>query len=193
MQTFQIPKHPARTGWDQEAPEGLLDIHAYEKATKEKEEACGNATGLYLRADHINWLLSYVADELMFQGVARCDATHEDEDACNSEVADLNLDWDFATKSWTGTFVSGDHVGTTKHFSSTQLTNWHWRKLNETFGLALKDAKKGSEKVITLWCQAVVDKTANDFETEWRLASEFETPRKKRRCTRLDRIHASTP
>ena len=195
VQTVKIPKHPKCTGWDQEAPGGLLDIHVYKKSTTEKEEACGNATGLYLRSDHINWLLSYVADELMFQGARRSNAAHEkeDEDECNSEVPGLNLQWDPCTRSWTGTFVSGDHVGTTKHFSSAQLTKWHWKKLKETSGITLKSAKRGSEQVITLWCQAVVDKTVNDFETEWRLAREFETPRKKKPCTRLDRIHVATP
>ena len=132
---------------------------------------------------HINWLLSKAADEWIFQGVRRFDAAHESEHEleCNSEVSGLNLNWDFDTKTWTGTFVSGDHVGTTKHFSSTQLTKRHWQKLKEMFGSMLKDAKKASEKVITLWCQAVVDKTASAFETEWRLASEFETPSKKKR------------
>jgi len=201
VQTFKIPKHPACTGWDQEAPEGLVDIHVYKKATRDKkttrgdEEACGNATGLYLRADNVNWLLSYAADELMFQGVRRSDAAHENEDevGCNSEVSGLNLNWDFATKSWTGTFVSGDHVGTTKHFSSKQLTKEHLQKVKEMFGSTVKNAKQGSEKLITLWCQAVVDNTADDFETEWRLAREFETPSKKRRYKRFNRSHASIP
>ena len=195
VQTIKIPKHPACTGWDQEAPGGLVEINVYKKATKENDDPCGNATGLYLRADHINWLLSYAADELMFQGVRRSDAADENEDEveCNSEVSGLNLQWDFGTKSWTGRFVSGDHVGTTKHFASTQLTKWHWKKLQETLGSTLKNAKNGSEQLITLWCQAVVDNTADDFETEWRLAREFETPSKKRRHKRLNSSHASTP
>ena len=93
----------------------------------------------------------------------------------------LKVELGFRHKNMDRNIVSGDHVGTTKHFSSTQLTKRHWQKLKEMFGSMLKDAKKASEKVITLWCQAVVDKTASAFETEWRLASEFETPSKKKR------------
>ena len=61
-------------------------------------EGCGNATCLYLRSGNINWLLQYVADELLFQGVER-NNEEADEKRCNSAVAGMHLDWDFEKKS----------------------------------------------------------------------------------------------
>ena len=44
------------------------------------------------------------------------------------------------------------------------------------------DMKKASEQFITLWGQAIVDQKSGEFEKEWGLV--FETPIKKRRCSR---------
>ena len=177
--TFKIPKHPPCSGWDQEEPTGLIDIHVYKKASS------SNACSLYLRSDNISWLLQYAADELMFQGVVRHVATREDEDEdeCNSEVSGLHLDWDFVTKAWTAKFVSGDHVGTTKRFVAEQLTKQRWKKMIQLsiVDRQLDDLKKVSERFITLWCQAVVDQKDDDFEKEWGLENHFETPTKKPR------------
>ena len=34
VHTFQIPKHPECSGWDQEDPEGLVVIHVHKKSNK---------------------------------------------------------------------------------------------------------------------------------------------------------------
>ena len=79
--------------------------------TKEDEKGNGNAACLYLRSDHVNWLLQYVADELIFQGVERIQEP-EAQKECNSAVVGMHMEWDFERKAWTATFAAGEFVGT---------------------------------------------------------------------------------
>ncbi len=185
VQTFSMPKHPPCSGWDADVEGGKLDIHICRKTIKTKAVAdgCGNAACIYLRTDAIGWLLQYAADELNFQGVVRTREPEEPKE-CNSAVADMHLDWDFRTKTWTATFVGGVHVGTIKRLASDDLTGAQKRKMVEMGALSKESSrKKASEQYITLWCQAIVDGNSREFENEWGLV--FETPKKKQRSDEL--------
>ena len=147
---------------------------------------------MYLRPDCIPWLLQYAAEELLLQGwksVEREDGPQQNEEKlpCNcSEVADLHLEWDFTKKQWTATFVAGEHAGTIKSFSATDLKTRLKKMVALGFveGQVENDVKRIIERFMIHWCQAIVGRTGDAFEQEWGLVvKEFETPKKKPRLT----------
>ena len=77
---------------------------------------------IYLRRDCLDWLLSYAADELHFQGVT-CETPEREctKKASCPDFPDLNLEWDFDAKAWDAEFVSGPLVGTTKHLTVADI------------------------------------------------------------------------
>ena len=81
-----------------------------------------NKDNLYLRADCIDWLLSYGADELAYQGVEAAPATPPCEDANCDSVENLRLEWDFHTKTMIGKLVAGPAAGTTKELSIKDIS-----------------------------------------------------------------------
>jgi len=182
-ESFQVPKHPACSGWKEDNPNGQTEIHVYKH---QKTNAKQNHTCMYLRSDCIAWLLQYAADELLFQGSERENeqVTEEEQLQCNyPEVAGVHMEWDFTVKKWTATFVAGEYAGTAKCFSAADLNRAHWKKM---IALSLVDSqsddvKKVIERFMIHWCQAILRRTGDAFEAEWGLGKAFETPKKKPR------------
>jgi hypothetical protein len=123
---------------------------------------------IYLRADGLGWLLAYAADELQFMGV---DQPLPDPVAnlpnC-SHVADLHLQLDFQSKSWTAEFVAGALMGTSKRMSLHDINEKDWAGLKQESSHCvfqvdgdLRDAtprqrKAAVKELITAWCAAAV-------------------------------------
>ena len=149
---------------------------------------------IYLRVDCLDWLLSYAADELHFQGVPRTNPEPKAKKGGNCPaVADLHLEWDFNNKTWDAEFVAGVLAGTTRRFPVTGMSKDRWSKMRERSLLEDDlawdrgtDRKKGAKEFITTWCQAIARDEGNNFEEEWGLGeTDFLTPEKKR-CRRAD-------
>ena len=70
-----------------------------------KAMGCPNkTTKIYLRADSLDWLLAYAADEKYFKGVERSDPAQSEETDSRSRgncsaVVDLRLKWDFDARA----------------------------------------------------------------------------------------------
>ena len=87
-------------------------------------------TPLYLRVDCLNWLLSYAADELHFQGVPCNPLAAEDQKVANcAAVAGLNLEWDFWKKAWLAEFVEGPLKGVKKSFAILDYNAKLWARM----------------------------------------------------------------
>jgi len=172
-ESFQVPKHPACSGWKEDNPNGQTEIHVYKHQKTNATKGCGK---LYLRSDCIAWLLQYAADELLYSYT---------ELQCNyPEVADLHMAWDSKEKKWTATFVAGEFAGTTKCFSAAELNTTHWKQmvaLSLVGSQSADDVKHVLERFMMHWCQAILRRTGDAFEAEWGLGKAFETPKKKPR------------
>ena len=144
------------------------------------------SASIYIRVDCIDWLLAYAADELFYQGVKRDTAADEDLKVANCPaVADVNLEWDFATHAWEAEFLAGPFQGVTRSFGIADLTAERLAKLRDV-GIgqpdprsptsALPTKKQVAKEFITLWCDAIC-KERDSFETDW----ELSTATKRRR------------
>ena len=175
VQEFEMPKRPPCTGTDQK---DTIVISVYRKAGK------GKGRGSYfLRSDFLDWLLSYAADELHFQGVVRAPSPEAKEANCPA-VADVHLRWDFGVKGWYAEFVSGPFVGATRCFQVVELTSWRWGRMAELSFVGLRtnsSAQKNAAKhFITRWCQAISTSQADEFEKSWLLGDLVTSPKRCR-------------
>ena len=137
---------------------------------------------LYLRIDCLDWLLSYAADELHFQGIVPSmpDAPQSRLANCE-EVSDLFVAWDFTAHAWNASFIDGPFKGTTKRVYYYDVTAALWVKLQQrvtdvsnfhgvrdggwkpsrlwetvTFAYASNQQKKAAAKVLVIaLCHAV--------------------------------------
>lgn len=136
---------------------------------------------LYLRIDCLDWLLSYAADELHFQGIVPSmpDAPQSRLANCE-EVSDLFVAWDFTANAWNASFIDGPFKGTTKRVYYYDVTAALWVKLQQrmtderslghtmggwkpsrlwetvTFAYASNQQKKAAAKVLVIaLCHAV--------------------------------------
>ena len=150
-----------------------------------------NNTRLYLRVDCLDWLLSYAADELHYQGVTRIDPEPNDQEPNCDAVADLHLAWDFNERQWVATFVAGQFAGVTKRFGAKDITPQQWSAMRMTMKTSGRDlartplieGKAATKEFIIMWCAAIVNNTGDAFKEEWQLdldETTFETPEKKR-------------
>jgi len=135
---------------------------------------------LFLRTDGVDWLLSYAADELYFQGVFPTVETAVAGmiTANCPEVPDLHLEWDFHTKAWKGEFISGPSVGLTRIFGTADLTAQRLSLMRDA-GIEDKEgrtdlvAKHRAKAFITLWCQAIANGQPHvEFEEKWGLTNK---------------------
>ena len=140
------------------------------------------ASHLFLRSDCIEWLLSYGADELHFQGIqgdlpVDAVAAIAGENANCAAVADLNLEWDFVQRHWDAAFVSGRYVGTTRRFRITEATASRWEQITQLLPhlvathcpawTAYSDRKAVAKEIASAWGEAVVTEGIGLFETVW--------------------------
>jgi len=109
---------------------------------------------LYLRIDCLDWLLSYAADELHFQGIVPSmpDAPQSRLANCE-EVSDLFVAWDFTANAWNASFIDGPFKGTTKRVYYYDVTAALWVKLQQrlTAGGNFQGVRDGGWKPSRLW------------------------------------------
>lgn len=109
---------------------------------------------LYLRIDCLDWLLSYAADELHFQGIVPSmpDAPQSRLANCE-EVSDLFVAWDFTAHAWNASFIDGPFKGTTRRVYYYDVTAALWVKLQQrmTAGGTLQGVRDGGWKPSRLW------------------------------------------
>ena len=168
VEELEVPTRPPCAGCNKD---DKTVIFVYRKPAREKRS---NAK-LYLRADCIDWLLSYASDEFHRQGVQPASSVHVDEQVANcTAVADLNLQWNFSDKAWEARFVAGAHLGMTKRMCLHDLTNDMWAILKQEnrveglFSQANLIQKKNAVKAfITLWCSSIARDQATEFEQTW--------------------------
>jgi len=150
--------------------------------------ALRNKAQLYLRVDSLDWLLSYAADELHFQGVARTELEQPPSKGNCPAVADLHLEWNFSDKAWDASFLAGPVAGVRQRFSLAELSRDRWTKLklmslvNGDLKLANKlSQKQAAKEIMMLWGQAVLRNEGEVFQQEWGLQGvDPLTPAKKR-------------
>jgi len=182
LHDITMPKRPRCTAID---PNSTIVITLYKKEGTNG----GNNGKLYLQSDYLDWLLSYAADELHFQGIQRTSPEPDRKKEANcTAVADVRLEWEFSEKAWEAEFVSGPFTGTSRRFCVADLTTKRWVKLRElsvvqgdlsrTMALVLKNIAKD---FITRWCQAITTNIGDDFENEWGLEKEVLERRAKKR------------
>ena len=134
----------------------------------------------FLRADGIDWLLAYAADERFFQGVkARVRRRpSEPEDGNIAAVAGLRLEFNFGTKCWAGTFVAGPSAGTKHMMAVNHLTQDMWarlRELNLVNGYLSKASfvqkKNAVKSLMTLWGKAIIGDTLTEYNAMFALST----------------------
>jgi hypothetical protein len=144
---------------------------------------------LYLKIDCLNWLLSYAADELHFQGVTPSLVTDPQSRLANVPACkDLRMEWDFQAQEWKASFVAGPFANTTKRFSPNAIGASLWGEHMVVWGggcfsQATRGAKKEfAKKFLVRWCEAVVAGECKAFEIRWGCNdANMCTPPKKRR------------
>ena len=165
IENIEVPTRPECVGCGND---DKTVVCVYQKA-QAKNRGIGK---IYLRADCIQWLLAYAADELHLHGVQQ--PTSEPIDALGGNcpaVADLRLEWDFTAKAWDAKFVAGALAGRTKRMCLNELDKNMWAKLrgqslvNEDFGHASTLQKKqGLKELMQLWCAACARNETAAFE-----------------------------
>ena len=146
---------------------------------------------MFLRVDCVDWLLSYAADQLHFQGVDNL-VGHMDGvlEANCAAVAGLHVEWNFHLKEWQAQLVSGPFQGVKRKFGIESLNPVLWANLEDE--VSFQKANRGQRKAVAkqmllLWCQAIGDNESDIFEKKWGLQEQqpqqpvLETPPKKRR------------
>lgn len=152
---------------------------------------------LFLRVDCLDWLLSYAADELHYQGVV-CEssavAVEDPKIANTTAVADVHLEWDFGGKAWDAEFVAGQFEGQTIRFALSSFTRAIWTQLrdkdivqNDISRNSMLKQKDAAKQLVTMWCQAIARSRSYEFKMEFNLlADEDYTPTKKKKKRRHD-------
>ena len=176
VQQLEMPTRPVCAGRPQD---GMTSIHVYRKPGS----TCRNFGNLYLRTDCLDWLLSYAADELYFQGVTRPEPELEPLKGNCPAVADVYVEWNFSDQSWDAQFLAGEHAGTKKRFFVADLTSGQWNNMKrlkmvtDEFYQANRMAKKSAAKdFMVSWCKAIESNDGLRFETEWGLRPSTEEP-----------------
>ena len=178
------------------AAAGSVEVKAISVYSKRKKTSHCKNMPIYIRSDCLDWLLSYAADQLSFQGVPR-DQTEDEADvrvANCTAVADVCLQWNFNTKAWDAEFVSGAFKGVTRSFGPMDLTTERLAQMRSA-GIGPVDRgielsanlwqKAAARELITQWCLAISNNNSGSFEKEWGLKAmvgETSTPTKKQRC-----------
>ena len=159
-------------------------VTAYRKAGSSSR----NKGNLYLRVDCLDWLLSYAADELHFQGVTQPESDTELPKANCPAVADLHLEWHFGERAWHGQLASGELAGTRRCVGEADITKDRWCKLIQLSlvegELSMAKQKTAAKQLITMWFSAIKRNEGARFETDWDLQTGIAQPlEKKRRAT----------
>ena len=165
IEQFEVPTRPPCAAGD---TDDKTLVCVYKKARTDNR----SRVNLYLRADCIDWLLAYAADELHFQGVAQPTPEPIDDNAPNCPaVADLHLNWNFNAKAWTAKFVAGALKGTTKQMFIRDLDRDVWDKLKsqslveDCWSAATAPQKKsGLKELMVMWCVATARGDPAAFE-----------------------------
>ena len=127
---------------------------------------------LYLRTDCVQWFISYAAAEYEHQGVEAFDPAATLETSANcTEVAGLQLTYDFNTKGWRATFVEGPHQGVIIRFLPSELGPNVWNMLKAHgrvegyWSVANAHQRRHAAKAFVLmWCAALLRNEESDFE-----------------------------
>ena len=161
IRTLQMPTKPLCAG----ASEATTNVVVYSK------NACRfpQHFTMFLKVECIDWLLSYAAGQLHFQGV---DNFHADEvlHANCAAVAGLHVEWNFHLKEWQAQFVSGPFQGVKRKFGIESLNPCIWAHLEVevNFQKATRGQQKAvAKRMLLLWCQAICDTESVIFEQKW--------------------------
>ena len=91
----------------------------------------GKIKVLRVHADHVPWLVTYIADEVAFGGVVQkpSDNVASTVVEANCDVPGLHVEWDFQQNVWLGLFLSGPMKGQTFSCGPAKFTADKWDKL----------------------------------------------------------------
>ena len=127
---------------------------------------------LWVRIDCIDWLTSYAADELYYQGVARVAA------AASKPAEDYELHYHYPDKAFDCKINVGVDAGLTWRMNLDQLTKDLYLKLrekelvDECWSQANRQVKRSAcRQYLNLLCRATVDGSRPAFDEEWSCAT----------------------
>ena len=89
-----------------------------------------STNSMWIHRNDIEWLITYVADEVSSGGVPPVGEDESEVADCNCEVPHLNLKWDFPNQRWTGRFVSGPRAGEVMNADVANMTAEKWATLD---------------------------------------------------------------
>lgn len=147
-----MPKRPVCTGAD---IGDTIEINVLKPDKSQK---------IWIRWDHLNWLLSYAADEHSLGGVQRVP---------DPAVAERQVEWVFDKKIFVATAPTN---GTTRIYklSPDDLDQPKWRLLKQKGQMpdksgyvskqSYKTKKEATRRFLALWCDAVIAGTAEEFD-----------------------------
>ena len=165
VQELQVPTRPPCVS---AADDGQTTIFVYTPPAARKNRVP------HLRVDCIPWLLAYAADELACHGVSCCGASSDGTPQnANCAIDNVNLEWNFSSKTWVATFVGGHAQGTVVEFGPHNVTPALLKKLrvlelaNGWYSKSSSYSNKSAAKeYILIWCSAIHDgKIAEHFAT----------------------------
>ena len=127
---------------------------------------------LWVRIDCIDWLTSYAADELYYQGVARVAG------AASKPAEDYELHYHYNDKAFDCKINVGVDAGLTWRMNVDQLTKDLYLKLrekelvDECWSQANRQVKRSAcRQYLNLLCRATVDGSRPAFDEEWSCAT----------------------
>ena len=127
---------------------------------------------MWVRIDCIDWLTSYAADELYYQGVARVAG------AASKPAQDYELQYTYIDKAFDCKINVGVDAGLTWRMNVNQLTKDLYLKLrekelvDECWSQANRSIKrKACRQYLNLLCRATVEGSRPAFDEEWSCAT----------------------
>ena len=167
VQDLVVPVKPACIG-------GTEDEQTIVSVYRRPVSSGRSQSALYLRVSCVDWLLSYVADELYCQGVTASSPIPSPEKAENcSAVAGLYLEWDINDKEWEARFVSGSLLGMSTRIGMTVLDTATWNILKEhdlvqgnLYKASAVQKKNAVKDLVTIWAAAAAYNGGNGGDSK---------------------------
>ena len=153
VRTIQMPQSPGS--------DTVVSVRFYTQSRKTKP--C-----IWISVDNLAWLVEYAIAETASLGVEDCDPTHDPcvANSADSAAAGFRITWDVAAHAYNAAILQGDHAGTTRSMSPSELGPSRLVIARRSFGASLT-MKEATKAFLAGWCEAVARNAVDEFEQTW--------------------------
>lgn len=140
-------------------PPSTTSVRVYRPTMK-----AGQRLNCWLRADCMDWLLTYAAAELKYQGIAPVEESESPDSApaggtgMTGTASNYTIEYDFSEKAYAATCQHGPNQGTVRRLRVNAVTQSMWQALQKRTLFCTANQYKLKEAAyegICLWCSAI--------------------------------------